>query len=178
MLDDEETMDFSNRNIDAATEGQYSKDSDDNAEGPMLGVNVEDIREVMAKLGTNLTEEETDLLYRLNGDIKEINPNAYVYSDKETSPGVCIFMIDCCETLLYYFKLIQNGDAFDIEVYQMKPDYLTTEKRADKRFGDWIQSKSGFKNVDYGQLMEILRQHIGEKPLLENFRRMKKVLAG
>ena len=87
-------------------------------------------------------------------------------------------MIDCCETLLYYFKLIQNGDAFDIEVYQMKPDYLTTEKRADKRFGDWIQSKSGFKNVDYGQLMEILRQHIGEKPLLENFRRMKKVLAG
>jgi hypothetical protein len=147
----------------------------DDGEGePMLAVNVEDIREVLSHLNSNLNEEETDLLFRLNSDLKEVNGQATVFTDKESNPGVTSYVVDA-EDQPYYFRINPNGDHFDIEIIEMQREFLQKEKK-DKPFGDWIKSKWGFQNVDYHQLMELLGQYIGAKPLLERFQRMKRVL--
>ena len=162
------------------TEPATESQSSDNGDEPTLTPEVEavmtpsDLREVLTRLGTSLTGEETDMLYKLNADVKDINSEAFTFADKETNPGVCCCVVEC-EPLCLYFRITPNGDQFDVEVIEMQPEFLKVEKRADRKFGDWIHQRYGFQNVNYTQLMELIQQRVGRKPLQETLRKVTRI---
>lgn len=136
-----------------------------------------DLREAMGRMGCRLSEEETDFLYKLNGSVKKINPSCYTFADNESRPGQTSFVVDA-EPLLLYFRIMNNGVQFDVEVMQMKNEFQASEVRADKRFPDLIKGISTTRGLTYAQLLDLLEKYIGQKPLLERFHKMKQVLNG
>jgi len=139
-------------------------------------VTTRDINEVMSKIGSNLTDEEAEMLYQLNLSIKQINEQAFIFADKETNPGVMTFVIDASFRSLYLKVNPRGDDCFDLEVLTMKPEFQNCE--SGKRFSDLVQSSSKYSSLTYSKLMNTFTRLFGERPLLERFQRMKAVLNG
>jgi hypothetical protein len=145
---------------------------------PLSGIDQQDLRECYSKMGFNLTEQEMDLLYRMNSDVKAINPQFSVFPDKESIPGVCSYVIDAEPMLLYFRIQCSGGDCFKVEQIKMAESFRSIEARADKKFSDHIQSVSTEHDLTYKSLLDLLSNTIENKPLWERFQRMKAVLNG